>query len=258
MLLAQDEGHTGGEYPMLVLVDYNNIDRSIRHKGLAYVVDSILKRISDQLPAERARAHFRLYDGWYNEQAPTRICEDLAAEIGNLSPSVRTVLENEKTNRVRITVELAYSLAIEPNTHMFHTYREKSAPHGIACTAPRSAGCNQSPCLLASMPDFFNKERCPSPECAVRLKDILFRPEQKLVDAMLTSDIIHFAYTREESIAVVTSDDDFWPAIRTALLYGARVRHVLTKPLPGIPNRYATGLDHKYSQTSLKGPLDGR
>ena len=57
-------------------------------------------------------------------------------------------------------------------------------------------------------------------------------PAQKLVDTMLTADLIQVSRPAATHIAVVTSDDDLWPGIYTALSQGATVHHVRPSPSP--------------------------
>ena len=62
----------------------------------------------------------------------------------------------------------------------------------------------------------------------MRQNDVLQKWEQKLVDTMLVSDLIFLATRGERDLVVVSSDDDIWPGIRTALQLGARVTQVHT------------------------------
>ena len=50
----------------------------------------------------------------------------------------------------------------------------------------------------------------------------------KLVDTMITADMINIAINENE-LSIISSDDDFWPGIMTALHIGAKVFHILTK-----------------------------
>jgi hypothetical protein len=93
--------------------------------------------------------------------------------------------------------------------------------------------------------------QCPELGCLVDVAAVLTKPEQKLVDTMLTVDVLHLARTTGEAIAVVSADDDVWPGIQAALLYGARVTHV--HPLPGrmTPPHYAALASGHYGQASF-------
>ncbi len=66
---------------------------------------------------------------------------------------------------------------------------------------------------------------------------VFYRSEQKLVDSMITVDLIHFAMNKSESLVLVSGDDDMWPGIRYALLQDASIIHLVPKVTtrPGIP-----------------------
>ena len=101
-----------------------------------------------------------------------------------------------------------------------------------------------------SVTDFFRQKRCPQLGCRTTPGDLLCRQEQKLVDTMITADLIHFAKIGQHDLAVVSSDDDVWPGIQTALLYGARVTQVHTRQGQETRECYTKGLK-QYKFTSL-------
>jgi uncharacterized LabA/DUF88 family protein len=76
---------------------------------------------------------------------------------------------------------------------------------------------------------------CPEPSCSVAPDAVLQRAEQKLVDTMLTADLIHLSQQGDD-IFVVSTDDDMWPGIRSALNTGCRVYHL--HPRRGRSTRY--------------------
>src|SRR5208282_577710 len=67
---------------------------------------------------------------------------------------------------------------------------------------------------------FFLVGKCPDSSCARTAEQFLKRSEQKLVDTMIVSDLIHLASTGESAIAVVSSDDDLWPGMLMAMSKG--------------------------------------
>jgi hypothetical protein len=74
--------------------------------------------------------------------------------------------------------------------------------------------------------------------------------EQKLVDSMLTADLIHLAHSGEQFVAIVSSDDDMWPGIITAVHAGAHVLHVQTSGLQQF-SPYLHVTNGKYTQVGL-------
>ena len=75
---------------------------------------------------------------------------------------------------------------------------------------------------------------------------LLSRREQKLVDTMIVADLIHLASRGETPIGLVSSDDDMWPGILSALNIGASVIHVHTR-VPIIQNAYLTKTSGHYT-----------
>lgn len=91
---------------------------------------------------------------------------------------------------------------------------------------------------------------CPTPKCTVELDKVLLRAEQKLVDTMLVTDLIHYSMHQKETIVVVTSDDDVWPGIHSAIVHGANIHHVQTIPGRVTPTYYSklvSGTYHQYT-----------
>ena len=98
--------------------------------------------------------------------------------------------------------------------------------------------------------EFFSIGKCPDNTCTRTIDQLLTRSEQKLVDTMLVSDLIHLAYLGESSLAVVSSDDDLWPGMLMAMSHGVDVVHVCTKHLSD--HRLYKGTFHnRYTQGRL-------
>lgn len=82
------------------------------------------------------------------------------------------------------------------------------------------------------------------------------RAEQKMVDTMLTVDLIHASRTAphggRQQVAVVTNDDDIWPAIYMAVSQGVLVHHIRPTSRERWP--YAAALAAGYAEYSLAHP----
>jgi len=236
---------------MFICVDYDNLPREHRHKGPKYVVERVLRSIGTRSFSADNRAKVRLYGGWYDCSNPTRRCQKLSGELQASFPGVIPVTDQSGAVPVRVAAELAYSLAADPHRHLFHTFRRRGMPQGLRCDDPGNHGCVDSSCPLKSLPHFINQGKCPKQGCSVRPEDLLYRNQQKLVDTMLSADVIHYATSGVSELCIVSSDDDFWPAIRSALLAGAQVIHVHTKPRHTTPAAYCRGVGPDYVQNSL-------
>ncbi len=215
---------------MNILVDYDNILDQHRRHGLVDLVSRIFSALgADRLRSE-ASAQIRLYGGWYENNVPSRTAQRLIPEIQSNFPTEFYLPDQSSSLRIKTQVELAYSLIIDPSKHLLHTVRKRSGyPHGFRCDSPSAHGCADTSCPLIATHSFLRTGNCPSPSCAITSRQLLHKLEQKLVDTMLTSDIIHIAQQGSSPIALVSSDDDFWPGIRTAELLGTEIFHIHTR-----------------------------
>lgn len=236
---------------MIILVDYDNIPIGHRKKGLDYVTDTIVRcRLGYDLLKGTARVFIRLYAGWYKLNKLTKEAQRLSARIQKDYPKPFNLIEEKNKHTVTVNIELAYSLAIDPSKRLWHTYRTRGLPPNIECLTPNSV-CTNAQCPLQTVYNFFKNRNCPQPGCSVKPEDILQRPEQKLVDTMITTDLIHYATTGKQDLCIVTSDDDLWPGITSALLNGARIVHIHTHSQRRTPPYYSKGTGNAYIQKNL-------
>lgn len=234
-----------------VLIDYDNIDRAMRAKGLYWLTGRILEKIADSSFNHFPRFIFRLYGGWYERSNLTRSAQDLSLAISRDVPGVFPVVSKGSQFRVGVKMELAYSLAIQPSRPLLATYRPRSIQNTISCREPSAVGCTQRVCELGTLYSLFRTQKCANPGCGIGIEEILFKAEQKLVDSMIFSDLIFFSQNAKSPVTIVTSDDDLWPGIFHALQLGANVNHVRTRPLPRNHYGYMTNLPANYKVTTL-------
>lgn len=161
----------------------------------------------------------RLYGGWFEAAAMTSRASEYArlAQLADPFPLVGS------GRRISGRVELATGPIASPGMILPHTYRRRAtAPRlkrapglndpsccgSSSCSAKRLAGWSEGP-----------RKVCPTPDCNVTYADAFFGSEQKMIDAMLSVDLIDMATIGQMSaVAVVSDDTDFIPA----LLYAAR------------------------------------
>ncbi len=234
-----------------VLVDFDNLPRHLTTKPLLSITDRVLHAIGEKFFETDQLAAIRLYGGWYEKQSLTRRAQSLVADLQANFPRNAVIVQANRAVTVMVRIELAYSLVAEPSRHLFHTYRKRIMPSGLQCAHPSNGGCTELDCPLNAMHDFFSSDRCPISSCIVKPHDLISKNEQKLVDTMLTTDLVHFAYSGCDRLAIVTSDDDFWPGIRTAILSGASVYHIHTLPDRVTPSWYSSGVGSSYVQRTL-------
>jgi hypothetical protein len=235
---------------LIILVDFHNVDVNVQRCGIKALAEKLLELIGHSPLQKDKRVEIRLYGGWYDGRSPSRLCQQLTAEIHSQFPRVTNILDSQKILAVHTRVDLVYSLAAEPRKHLFYTYRRRM-PQGLICLSQSEAGCKSPECPLPLISQFISTGRCPQPGCFLRTDAILFRDEQKLVDTMLAVDLIHYITKGEPEICVVTNDTDLWPAIKFALILGARIHHIHPKAGRMTPNYYTAGLGSEYRQISF-------
>jgi uncharacterized LabA/DUF88 family protein len=235
---------------MTILVDYDNSAEVFRRKGIVFFADKVLQCIGPNAFEATRGIRIRLYGGWYERSLPTRRAQALAATIEVEFPRLMSLAGMSSPRHLLTNVELAYSLEVDPSRHLWHTFRRRQLPRGLSCQLPSAVGCSDPACPLGIVHDFLKTGKCPVPGCTITPEDIIHRDEQKLVDTMLTADIICLAYSGEKTIVVVSSDDDLWPGIRTALSAGSAVIHVHTSASRRTPPFYHSGVAN-YVQRNL-------
>jgi uncharacterized LabA/DUF88 family protein len=198
------------------------------------------------------RINLRLYGGWYEGRSLSRRAQLLGAEIAQSFPTVQTIGEKGVNMSLRIAAQLATALLVDPKTEILNTYRLYAAPPNLSVRSAPWAGCFvPSACALSVLRAFFDRSECTHSSCSITPAEILVRSEQKLVDSMLTVDMMNVAQTKGESFAIVSSDDDMWPGIRSALLLGCHVFHVHTKSGRSTPTWYSACAGAAYAQSSF-------
>lgn len=214
-----------------VFIDYDNLTVLQKRAGLLDVITKAL--LASPLKTHSAMGHcdVRVYGGWYEGSSLTPLAQRIAAELQADFPTLLRCLTVHNTVCALSTqAELAWALVEEPTHHLLDTYRKKRFPYNLRFTDPAGLGCRATHCPLSSLPLLFNTECCPEASCAITLGDILHRAEQKLVDTMLTCDMIHTANQPGDLVIVISDDDDLLPAIRTVSLRGTPVLRIHPKP----------------------------
>jgi uncharacterized LabA/DUF88 family protein len=171
------------------------------------------------------RIKVRFYGGWYENNQFTTKAQNLSTDISSSFPN--TILLSDNKTKIIVDCELAYSILADPNNHLFHTYRRRGFPLGIHAKTKDEINCSDPNCPIEIVIDFVNNNICK--QCKiVKPYDVFYKAEQKLIDTMLTSDMIH-ASIQHSIIVIVSSDDDFWPGIKTSLMHGLRILHIHTR-----------------------------
>jgi len=230
---------------MLILVDFDNLHNSIIKHGIVHTIGKIISKIDPSDLALERHVKIRLYGGWYLQNNITTKAQLLSADISNNFPNA-FLLSDSSTN-VIVNCEIAYSILADPTNHLFDTYRQKGIPLGLKAHHPSSCNCTNANCPIVTTYDFLANKKCGACN-TISPEDIFYRGEQKLVDTMITSDLL-FSNSLT-SIAIVSSDDDFWPGIKTSLVQGKKVIHLHTRNRL-MPSSYTSTTTTNYYQRQL-------
>lgn len=215
----------------LIFIDYDNLPLQQKTAGILDIVTRSMIQVPFEAAVTRSRCEVRVYGGWYEGASITKLAQDLSIEIQRDFPAIiRLPITPMHHCLVSANAELAVALLQEPGHHLFHTYRRKGKPSNVRVEAPTAIGCNDPDCILPLMKKLLRTGACPKPGCTVVSKDLVYRHEQKIVDTMLTCDLIYAADSQTEYIVLVSDDDDFLPPLRTVLLRGTTAIRFHTKP----------------------------
>ena len=213
-----------------VCIDYDNLSKIQKMAGIYDVVQSMLIKSSDLFSKINAVCEVRLYGGWYEGNSLSVLSQQLSASIQNEFPALfRVPMRNGDIAVIRTTVELAVSLLEEPGHQLFNTYRRKGKPSNIRVEVPATIGCTSSACPLPLVKKVLQKGCCPAQGCSAGGNSLVYRHEQKLVDTMLTCDLLYLSNQRCDILFIVSADDDFLPPIRTLMLRGTKIIRVHPK-----------------------------
>jgi hypothetical protein len=236
---------------MFVLLDWDNLEESVRRQGPRYVADRIWTTFEKSMRGQLqgvSRLDVRLYGGWYGPQKLTNYGAQMAADVQRDFPFM--LRSSSQNANVTIGGELAQALLALPKHTLPHTFRFRQGPPRLTCAHPTTLGCNDPACPILVVHQFFGGGKCPAAHCLHQVDQVLGRNEQKLVDTMLVSDLIYLAYSGETRISVVSSDDDLWPGMLMAMHQGSHVIQLCTKH-PSSHKLYHGTLYGRYSHERL-------
>lgn len=207
------------DYILAVFIDYDNLQPPQRLAGILDVVTRVLMQVEFNRPITRAKCDVRIYGGWYEGTKITRKAQDVTIEIQQDFPRILRLPTSNGYCSISANAELAVALLKEPGHHLFNTYRRKGKPTNVRVAEPAAVGCVDAECILPLAKKLLKSGDCPKASCIIN-GDFIYRHEQKLVDTMLSCDLIHAAGAAHDLIILVSDDDDFLPPLRTVLLLG--------------------------------------
>ncbi|MNF65799.1 NYN domain protein [compost metagenome] len=212
-----------------ICIDYDNLHKPQKVAGVMAIISSALIKIPELLNSSIGTCEVRLYGGWFEGESLSKLSQDVSVQIQEEFPAILKLPMKDGVCKLNVTVELAFSLLEEPSHHLFNTYRKKGKPSNLRVEKQINIGCVTPTCPLPMARKLLEKGVCPSVGCVNTSKNIVYRHEQKLVDTMLTCDLIYLAAHRYDCLIIISADDDFLPPIRTLLLRGLKVIRVHPK-----------------------------
>ncbi len=220
---------------LLLFIDYDNLLPTQKQTGLLDVVTRALNKFPFSEDGLRFKCEVRVYGGWYEGSDITPLAQAVTKELLDDFPVViRIPMKDPGAIRsISTNAELALSLIQEPGHHLFNTYRRKGRPHNVRVQSPASVGCSDAECILPIVRKFIKTGNCPKDECGATCSNLIYRNEQKIVDTMLSCDLIFSGAKSSGAICLISGDDDFLPPLRTVILNkGVAMRF---HPKPGCP-----------------------
>ena len=214
----------------LILVDYSNLLPRQKEAGVLDLVTRVLAGVDWEAGLTRGNCEVRLYGGWYEEDQITRDAQDLTVELQRDFPAIAQVPVEWGNIAFNTKADLAVSLLQEPAAHLFRTYRRKERVTNVRVQTQSVVGCTDSSCVLPLMKKILKSGSCPKAGCSIERDDLIFRHEQKIVDTMLTCDMVHATDRDYSKVILVSDDDDFIPPLRTVLLRGKSAVRCNPKP----------------------------
>lgn len=205
-----------------MLVDYDNAfppsrgldSPEFRHVLIEYV------RIAQRVHPGLEELWIRLYGGWTTDDVLSR----RGSEVASLAATADPFPIFADTGVIRGRVELARSLVSDPGLVFSNTYRRRGSVPRLRLAQSPPEGCAEHencPATLLMRFTKTNRKQCPADTCGVVAGEAFVVHEQKMVDTLMSCDLLEAAGdARLKGVLVVSDDTDFVPP----LVYAARAR----------------------------------
>jgi uncharacterized LabA/DUF88 family protein len=203
---------------ILILIDYDNCFDSDEYVAISQIKKIVEKIISDiKLSDKFLLGSVRLYGGWYENSQLTINAQKIKAGLKTLQLTGIVGTGNEQIS-YSLSIDLATSLLVKPKNDFFATYRKKGNLKKIARISPVAKQCENLTTKISDIKQLLEKGTCIIRGCKNPCNDlIVYKAQQKMVDTMITCDLIQSASTHEyQNICLLSDDDDFIPSLIVA------------------------------------------
>lgn len=216
---------------LLVLVDFDNLADNQQSNLQLYIEKIIVSVLAHLESGVKIWCQVRLYGGWYEHNTSTKRAIELDGKYSN--PLIGTVPHNDTFCQYFTDIKLARALLSIPNKDFWNTYRKKQRIVKGLIIADQVKQCNFPDNTMMNLKKILKTGKCPHTECEKNNdQPIIFRSEQKMVDTMLSCDLIDSALINPSAdyVIVVSSDDDFIPPlVLSSNTRSTKLVRVLTK-----------------------------
>lgn len=195
--------------------------------------DNFFPRQMSEYPAERLESFFnaiisdiinnnkdiseiiiRLYGGWYQGNGYSKKASELQATLQGISLFPIII------NNVRIIGSLEMAEQMYGVNHTWtNTFQEKAGIQKVKIDWTRTGdSCTHSAptCPVKILSNFIknSSHQCSNIGCSTIHSNVFFRREQKIVDTMMTCDVLSFSEESDVNTIYIISDDiDLFPSI---------------------------------------------
>lgn len=231
-----------------ILIDYDNLGIENLEDTptiLDYIVEHFFLMKKNTNRNNNYSVLIRLYGGWYDENHLSRNAQIITTLIQERYPDT-----NDKF-KCSLNVELSKSLASNPAKELLRTFRKRQGFGRVKICKIEDACCEDAKVSIRFLRKLKKKRICHY--CKSDAKELVWVDEQKLVDVMLSMDIAHYSENEKDAeLVIVSSDDDFIPAILQATSSGMHVVHIQTKKGRSLPEEYISIIpEGMYDEVSL-------
>lgn len=200
---------------ILFLVDFDNLNDN-QQQSLQLFIEKIVEKtiLEYQLSNKFLYGSVRLYGGWYEQNNFTEKALEIRQRYQNHLTGILKV--NEVVYHYCIDVALAQSLISNPDKDFWNTYRKKENHIRGFSFSSNAKNCVYPNSLMPALIQVIKHGKCPHIECPENCGEaFIYRSEQKMVDTLLTCDLIETTLIHPLSslVVVVSSDDDFVPPL---------------------------------------------
>lgn len=213
-----------------IYIDVYNVLPREPNIGITQVVRDVARACLAFVDGPRNDSEVRLYGGWYEGTNQTKTAQLLSATIDGQFPAVeKSAGISRGITTSKISAQMAVAMESSPHELLCDTFRSKSPDWRIRVRSSEEFSCSRDDCFLGLLRSTLRKKRCKIDGCDRPIIDVLYRAEQKMVDTMMTCDLMGQITNHDDLIVVVSDDTDFFPPIRCLVDAGVCVVWVVTQ-----------------------------